>query len=114
MRNSQNILSILMLLLVVAFTQYPCTDRYFVSESLAERVFSESSNPIEKQSTHTSSDMCSPLCVCACCAAVSNAKVYVFQPVTTSLLFFQETPTYSDKLPQKVDITIWQPPKIVI
>ncbi|MDM1391682.1 hypothetical protein HX052_17245 [Myroides marinus] len=111
MKVLQKILSILMLTLIVAFTQYPCADRYFVNTTQVEKLITQEGNASD-QSIATI-DMCSPLCTCICCTIIYSTTIFTL-PITTTVLFsFNKTPLYFDKKIEKIDLTIWQPPKIM-
>lgn len=111
MRFIQKIASFLMLALLLAFSQYPCTDRYFMSTTTVENVLSQVENTNENQTT-SPIDFCSPLCVCSCCSTLVRAAIVSFYAESSFSMPLTDLPLYFDKMPNRIDMPIWQPPKI--
>lgn len=112
MKIIQKILSILMLTLILAFTQYPCADGNFVDSTQVEKLIIQENNVSDR--SITTIDMCSSLCACVCCTIIYRTKVFTFSITTAVLFSINKAYLYFDKEAQKVDLAIWQPPKIIL
>ncbi|MDR0229091.1 MAG: hypothetical protein LBI72_08520 [Flavobacteriaceae bacterium] len=110
MKFLHNILSIVMPILFLAFSQYPCADKYVVPISY-ENTSTNTLTYQEDQSSLQHIDLCSPLCTCTCCAA-SITSVVLHIDFSYFDMIYNYTPTYYKEIPKGADISIWQPPKI--
>jgi hypothetical protein len=97
-------LRILLAILIISSSLYPCMD--IENISFAESSFVNTSS----QETHSESeDNCSPFCICACCSISFSLDNYsslsdIFYS-TNSIIHFQDNYLFNPFL------SIWQPPK---
>lgn len=88
----------------IALTAKPCGDKGDCNEI----------NPTAAQSTHQEEhqdEMCTPLCVCACCAT----NVVVSDYPTSIIELTEITTVYTVQKDSKISsiiISVWQPPKL--
>lgn len=110
MKQISQLFSILLPLLFLAFSLYPCADRFDANVSNNNTSISY----LTTQHTNTTHqvDNCSPLCACSCCAA-STIKTIVLDLNTID---FQSpvtyTPTYYQGNTNGAYLSIWQPPQL--
>lgn len=102
----QNIASLIMLVLTLALSQYACMDRYVVSHSTLEN------STAEQSETSMELDLCSPFCVCDCCAILDTVTIFN-TPFTPRLdLIIRAVPQYCTPIFQGIYFSIWQPPQL--
>ncbi|WP_439557446.1 DUF6660 family protein [Dyadobacter sp.] len=87
----------------------PCQDE--APEPVSE-VYVASIRADHPDDTHAALDLCSPFCICTCCAGITLQQVPAALPEATSSLIFQDRfdtytrPGHSENLN-----SIWQPPR---
>lgn len=111
MKLLHKILSILLPILLLAFTQYPCADRFIVPVS-HENTYGIEQLTLKENNSTQHIDLCSPLCACTCCAA-SITSVILDIDFSTFEITYNCTPTYYKDILQGAYLSIWQPPKII-
>ncbi|WP_291086628.1 DUF6660 family protein [Flavobacterium sp. BFFFF1] len=64
---------------------------------------------------HKGSDLCSPFCICSCCAAhaINFSTALTFEPVMISELISRQEIIYKSPLASSFTGSIWQPPQLV-
>lgn len=113
MKQLHNISSLLLSLIFIAISMYPCADKYEnVASSSNEITFQTTT--IQQHSDHTThKDACSPLCTCSCCAvSLTVAKAASIVTFATPLINSKVNSIYQN-LVDNLDFSIWQPPKIL-
>lgn len=87
----------------VSLTLMPCGEQDLCNETKHEQT-----DP--NNDTHHSDDICSPLCVCACCA--THFVVKAFDPLTNQITVMHTVYTiHKEAKTNSTIIPIWQPPK---
>src|SRR5690349_15589577 len=95
---------------LLALSVYPCSDKSTCSHEKKDGIAIV--NPNHHDHKQAEQDICSPLCICSCCAASVQLTVnYIHLPVyiehrTKHIIPYQEKALLN--FPQ----AIWQPPRI--
>ncbi len=110
MKLQRNIFHLILSILFIAISIYPCADKY-VSDIAVNQTSYQTA--IQQDNHNIQSDFCSPLCICGCCSA--SLTIITFTEIVYSVAIQPKNKEYSYLSPSLSGInhSIWQPPKIV-
>ncbi|MGL4582406.1 MAG: DUF6660 family protein [Flavobacterium sp.] len=113
MKQFNNILNILLSLVFIAISFYPCADSY-VGMPVSQHIESIHLTSLTQADTNIDHvDVCSPLCSCSCCAVSLTVADVIDVIDVISTKYIHKTPQpYKDSI-IKMEYPIWQPPKLV-
>lgn len=113
MKQDNNILTLLLSLIFIAISMYPCADKYEHIVSTNELGFAQTT--VQQHSEHTShQDACSPLCACSCCAvSLTVAKPTSVKTFVATFITSKVNSIYQKSVDNLV-YSIWQPPKLMV
>ncbi|MCC9044586.1 hypothetical protein LNQ81_18105 [Myroides sp. M-43] len=113
MKQFNSILNILLSLIFIAISFYPCADSYVdvpVSQN-TESIHLTSLTQADSNIDHL--DVCSPLCSCSCCAVSLTVADVIDVIEVISTKDNHKTPQPYKNAIIKMEYPIWQPPKLV-
>jgi hypothetical protein len=101
---------LLFALYILALSVYPCSDKATCSHEKKEGIAIV--DPNHHDHKQAEQDICSPLCICSCCAASVQLTVnYINMPVGIEHATKFVIP-YQEKALVNHASSIWQPPRI--
>ncbi|WP_255493673.1 hypothetical protein [Myroides sp. WP-1] len=110
MKQYNYIVSLLLAIIVMVISFYPCADRYVSSKVQTE---SAVARVIETQHSDDAQDACSPFCVCVCCAVSVDLTLPTYDlPVLVQTVSTEKT-IVPYPFVESIVYHIWQPPKLV-
>ena len=102
-----NLVKVILALYITFLACLPCSDTFAQSDSGKASVTAQADDPHQEES-----DICSPMCICNCCAGVSQIP----QSTAFTVVIPESYPADHNSLYQEnhlaVYASIWQPPKV--
>lgn len=110
MKQYNYIVSLLLAIIVLVISFYPCADRYVSSVPQVENV---ADHVTEVNHSSDALDACSPFCACVCCAVSVNISLslYVLDIPVQTIRTAKTIHPYP--FVESLVYHIWQPPKLV-
>lgn len=111
MKLERSILHLILSILFIAISVYPCADKYVSEEVINQSAYQAA---VQQDNHSAQTDFCSPLCVCNCCS--TSLTIIAFADILPAGAIYSKDKEYAYYPPSLSDInrSIWQPPKIMI
>ena len=104
------VIRLLFTIYIMSLTIHPCEDRDICNDELQKR--EQATSISEHQDADKEQDVCTPFCICSCCAAHIRLTSIANIDFTGVLHNTKETIPYLEKQVLSDYSHIWQPPRI--